>query len=220
MRALYYSALAIGTVLLVGCASQSTAYYTLSMPQSATQSTMQSTTQSANTKRPAGDQATESYVLQRVTVPADVDDTTLIVRRSNDQLMVLSNDKWTASLGEVLHTALSQSLTQAIGTPPLQGVMQASGANVADTNQIIVDVQQFELQPARQSTLGVVWRINFANKNQPTLTCYSFLSAPALAGVAPLVAAQQKNVASLAQQIAFVFKNKQADKDTNCQVGA
>jgi len=210
MKALYYPALTIGALLLVGCASQSTVYYTLATPQS------------APALSEADRQSNTPYIVKRVTVPADVDDTTLIVRQSNDQLMVLRNDKWTASLGEVLHNALSQSLTQAVGTPPLQGVMQDSATSASDTNRIIVDVQQFEMQPARQSSLAAVWRVNFADKNQPSLTCYSVLSMPAQPGVAPLVAAQQQNVTALAQQMAYVLEKKQADKadkDTNCQLG-
>lgn len=206
MKALYYSSLTLGAFLIAGCASQGTVYYTLATPHAAPSSVTDK-------------QNTTPYVIKRVSVPADVDDTTLIVRQSNDQLMVLRNDKWTASLGEVLHNALSQALTQAVGTPPLQGVMQNGGTSANDTNQIIVDVQQFEMQPARQSSLAAVWRINFADKKQPAITCYSYLSASATAGVAPLVAAQQSNVTSLAQQIAYVLKNKKADKDTNCQLG-
>jgi len=206
MKALNYCAITFGTFLIAGCASQSTAYYTLATPHSAPASAVDK-------------QNTTPYIVSRVSVPSDVDDTTLIVRQSNDQLMVLRNDKWTASLGEVLHNALSQALTQAVGTPPLQGVMPSSATGVDNTNQIIVDVQQFEMQPARQSSLAAVWRINFADKNQPALTCYSYLSVPVTAGVAPLVAAQQSNVTSLAQQIAYVLKNKKSDKDTNCQLG-
>lgn len=205
MKSIHYSALLLSSALLVGCASQGTAYYTLSTPQS-------NSVSSAN-DRPF----IEPYIVHRVTVPAAVDDTPLIVRKSNDQLMVLSNDKWTAPLGEILRNALSQAMTQTLGTPPRQGVMPNSGVQVSSANEIIVDIQQFDMQPARQASLAAVWRVNFTDKKQPSMTCYSFLSEPAAAGVAPLVAAQQKNVLSLAQQMAFTLQNRQAPNGAKCQ---
>jgi len=204
MRSIYYSTLLLSSALLIGCASQGTAYYTLSTPQNEATS---------NT----GLSFDEPYVLNRVAVPAAVDDTPLVVRQSNDQLMVLSNDKWTAPLGEILRSALSQAMTQTLGTPPLQGVMPNSGKLATGVNEIIIDIQQFDMQPARQSSLAAVWRVNFADQTKSSLTCYSFLSEPATAGVAPLVAAQQTNVLSLAQQMAYSLQNQQAPDGAKCQ---
>lgn len=204
MKLLTLPIIAASTILLTGCASQSTAYYTLSAPKSAAIKTDTAT-------------AAPSYLLAPVTVPAAVDDIPLIVRRSNDQLMVLTNDKWTAPLGEITTGAISQALTQFIGMPPIQGVMVQSLPRPANTVEVTVDIQQFELEPAKQASIGAVWRVSFNDKTKRSLTCYSVLSTPAAPGVVPLVAAQQKNVIALAEQIAFVLQNSKAPLGINCK---
>jgi len=204
MKLLALSIIAASTTLLAGCATQSTAYYTLSAPQSAT-------------LKSNGTTATPTYIVAQVAVPAAVDDIPLIVRQSNDQLMVLTNDKWTAPLGEITTGALSLALTQFVGMPPIQGVMVQSLPRPANTLEVMVDIQQFELEPAKQASIGAVWRVSFNDKSKRALTCYSLLSTPAAPGVVPLVAAQQKNVTALAKQIAFVMQNQKAPAGANCQ---
>jgi len=204
MKLLALSIIAASTILLTGCASQSTAYYTLSVPQG-----------TANKTNAVS--ATPAYIVAQVTVPAAVDDIPLIVRLSNDQLMVLTNDKWTAPLGEITTGSISQALTQFIGMPPIQGVMVQSLPRPANTVEITVDIQQFDLEPAKQASIGAVWRVSFNDKAKRTFTCYSLLSTPAAPGVVPLVAAQQKNVIALAEQIAFVLQNQKAPAGINCQ---
>jgi uncharacterized lipoprotein YmbA len=204
MKLLALSIIAASTTLLTGCATQSTAYYTLSAPQSAALKSNSTT-------------ATSPYIVAQVAVPAAVDDIPLIVRQSNDQLMVLTNDKWTAPLGEITTGALSLALTQFVGMPPIQGVMVQSLPRPANTLEVMVDIQQFELEPAKQASIGAVWRVNFNGKAKRALTCYSLLSTPATPGVVPLVAAQQKNVTALAKQIAFVMQNQKAPAGANCQ---
>jgi uncharacterized protein len=204
MKLLALSNIALASILLTGCASQNTAYYTLSVPQSADNKTNAAS-------------ATPIYIVTQVKVPAAVDDIPLIVRQSNDQLMVLTNDKWTAPLGEITTGAVSQALTQFVGMPPIQGVMVQSLPRPANTFEITVDIQQFELEPAKKASMGAVWRVSFNDKAKRALTCYSLLSTPAAPGVVPLVAAQQKNIIALAEQIAFVLQNQKAPVGINCQ---
>lgn len=204
MKFLALSNIALATILLTGCASQSTAFYTLSVPQNVA-------------TKPANAAASPAYIVTQVKVPAAVDDIPLIVRQSNDQLMVLTNDKWTAPLGEITRGALSQALTQILGMPPIQGVMVQSLPRPANTFEVMVDIQQFELEPAKQASIGAVWRVSFNDKAKRSLTCYSLISTPATPGVVPLVTAQQKNVITLAEQIAFVLQNQKAPTGVNCQ---
>lgn len=204
MKSLALLTIAVTTLLTAGCASQTTVYYTLSVPHSAQ-------------SRGAVKADTLPYTVSRVAVPAAVDDTPLIVRQSSDQLMVLGNDKWTAPLGEIMRGALSQSLTQIIGMPPIQGVMQQTPSRLVNTREIVVDIQQFELEPAKQASIAAVWRVSFNDRGTRALTCYSILATAAAPGVAPLVVAQQKNVTTLAEQIAFVLQNSKAPVGINCK---
>jgi len=101
--------------------------------------------------------------------------------------------------------------------PPIQGVMVQSLPRPANTFEITVDIQQFELEPAKKAAIGAVWRVSLNDKAKRALTCYSLLSTPAAPGVVPLVAAQQKNIIALAEQIAFVLQNQKAPVGINCQ---
>ncbi len=202
MKLLSLTVIAASLILLTGCGSQSTVYYTLSTPQSSATKT---------------NAASPTYIVAQVTVPAAVDDTALIVRRSNDQLMVLTKDKWTAPLGEITTGALSQALTQFVGMPSIQRVTVRGLPRPANTLEVMVDIQQFDLEPAKQASIGAVWRVSFNDKAKRTLTCYSLLSTPASPGVVPLVAAQQKNIIALAEQIAFVLQNRKAPAGLNCK---
>ncbi len=207
MKLLALSNIALASILLTGCASQSTAYYTLSAPQNVVNKTNAVS-------------AAPTYLVAPVTVPAAVDDIPLIVRQSNDQLMVLTNDKWTAPLGEITTGALAQALTQFVGMPPIQGVMVQSLPRPTNTFEVKVDIQQFELEPAKQASIGAVWRVSFNDKAKRSLTCYSLLSTPATPGVVPLVTAQQKNIIALAEQITFVLQNQKAPTGVNCQTAS
>lgn len=186
----------VAVLLLAGCSSPTTMYYTLSAPPTGPLSTMQNT----------GSSKPVAYRINSVTIPAQVDDTSLVVRQSPDQLMVLTFDRWTAPLSDQLRDALSQALTREMGVPPLQNLASnANGPAQRAVSQVSVDVQRFDLLPGQAALLDVAWQVDAPGQGrQPgkSLTCYSEIRTPATPGVAPLVAAQQTNVLKLAGQVA------------------
>lgn len=166
---------------------------------------------------------TINYRLQNVTVPEPLDVMTLMVRQPNNSLMVLSHDKWVASLGQVMRQAIADGLTRELGVPPLTGQMTTndtgrSGRATAEVTAVTVDVQRFEMQPAKQATLNALWQVVIPEPARVTITCFSQLSEPVDSGVAPLVTAQQANVSRLTQQIARVVATARAVTDARCQV--
>jgi len=205
MRGRLLSSLLITSLLLASCASTTTAYYTLSAAETSASALKE------------GALVPQAYALSRVTVPAQVDDTPLIVRQSNDQLMVLTYDKWTAPLGEIMRNAISQELTNKMGMPPIQGVLATTFTAKTRVNEVAIDVQRFEMQPAKQASLGVVWRVTFHGQNKRPVTCYAVFSNPATPGVAPLVLAQQRNVAELASKIAQTLSGQATPTQATCQ---
>jgi len=205
MRPRLLSGLLITSLLLASCASTTTAYYTLSAAESLAGS------------RKEGAAIPHAYAISRVTVPAQVDDTPLIVRQSNDQLLVLTYDKWTAPLGEIVRNAISQELTNKMGMPPIQGVLATTFTAKTRVNEVAIDVQRFEMQPAKQASLGVVWRVTFHGQDKRPVTCYAVLSNAATPGVAPLVLAQQRNVAELASKIAQTLSGQTKITEATCQ---
>lgn len=204
----------MAVALLAGCSTPQTLYYTLSAPP-ASSSDVQITGQSGASTTPVAPVAHVAYVAYRInsmTVPAQVDDSPLVVRQSPDQLMVLTYDRWTAPLSDQFRDALSQALTREMGVPPLQNLASTvQGSANRPVAQVGVDVQRFDLLPGQAALLDVAWQVDRpAQGRQParSLTCYSEFRTPATPGVAPLVAAQQNNVLKLAGQIGQALRSE------------
>lgn len=196
--------LSITVSLLGGCSTTTTVHYDLKSP----------TAVKAINDHPT----VMPYQIANVNVPAALDVSTLIVRQPDNSLMVLSHDKWVAPLSEVALGALSSTLTQSLGSPPMPVNMLASSVGSStDTTQIFVDLQQFEMQPAKQASVGALWQIAFAGARPQSITCYSTLTQTVNPGVAALVAAQQLNLQRLGQQIAMTLKTAKAPAGINCR---
>jgi len=82
---------------------------------------------------------------------------------------------------------------------------------------VVIDVQQFDMQPAKQTTLSALWQVQVAQPKSMTITCYTTLSEPVVRGVAALVAGQQANVQRLGQQIAQTINTRTAAPGARCQ---
>lgn len=195
-------AMMLGGSLLAGCTSTSTVHYDLN---------------SSPSTPPKGGQAPVAYELSDVSVPEIFDVSSLVVRQPNDSMMVLSHDKWVAPLGQVVRSALTEALTQQLGMPPIQSILSSAQLQKARLNNVYVALQQFDMRPAKQASITVLWRIDFADKRNKDLTCYSVFSQPVTPGVLPLVVAQQKNVQALAAQIASALTNGKAPQAARCQ---
>lgn len=200
--------LVVSTTLLTGCTSQPNVYYTLTANESVS---LASQHDIAPSTLPG------LYTLSSVTVPPPVDDSMLVVRRSDDQLMKLAHDRWSAPLGRQVGNALSVALTQILGMPPLARA-QAAGKDEKVT-KMSVDIQRFDMVPGQFAALSVAWQITPAGSSRidQRLTCYTHLSQPVEPGVAPLVKAQQQNIVLLAQAMARAWQTGQQPASTRCQ---
>lgn len=197
-----------GALALGGCASTSTMHYDLNTPSV------------ANVSAPNAKPVAAAYTLTGVAVPDPIDIAALVVRQPNDSLLVLSHDKWVAPLNQVMKMALTDGLTRQLGMPPLQGVMNNPLMPQSGVDQVVVDVQQFDLRPAQQASLGALWRIDFYDKRIKDLTCYSVFSESVGPGVLALVNAQQKNVQALSAQIAQAIRTKSQPNGANCRLSS
>ena len=216
------TALVMGAAL-AGCGGTPNVYYTLTANSG----------QAAAAQAPAA-QAPGLYTLGTVNVPAPVDDTMLVVRQSDDKLMKLAHDRWTAPLGKQVSNALAVALTRQLGMPPLSSA-QASGKQ-APVTKFSVDIQRFDLVPGQFAALTAVWQIRpgastrastpasttsttstTSNKSATSLTCYTELRQSVEPGVAPLVKAQQRNIEQLAQAMSSVWQMGSWPASTRCQ---
>ena len=184
---------------LVGCSSPAPHYYTLS-PEGTRASV-------------ATGQLMGAYALSPVTVPPEVDNTALVTREPNGRLMLLSDDRWTATLSSHLQSALGLELTAALGMPPVQNINQT--VTQGDATQVQVDVQRFELVPGQYVALDALWRLRFRQSGL-VLTCFSRLKQNVEIGVTALVLGQQKNTQLLSAQIAQALVSRSAPADAQC----
>jgi len=204
--ALFGTALIV-SALLVGCSTTTTMHYDLNAAKP-----------SETPLATAGDAdgGVTSYRLVSLTVPEPLDVMTLMVRQPDNDLMVLSHDKWVAPLSQVTRQAMVNVLTHELGVPPLPENM-STGVSPAEVIDVVIDVQQFDMQPAKQATLSALWQVQVAQPKSMTITCYTTLSEPVVRGVAALVAAQQANVQRLGQQIAQTISTRTAATQARCQ---
>lgn len=199
-------ALALGVLSLVGCAGPPAQYYTLSRIDS----------QAAVVSKPAGipfSGGVGLYALSEIGIPAAMDNLSLVVRQGDGRLMILGEDRWTGSLSSQLSTALSQSLTQRLGMPPLQKLV--AEAAQSSVTKVQMDVQRFDFIPGQSVSLDAVWSVRFPG-GKSFLTCYTRLQQPVGIGVLALVQGQQDNVQALAAQLADTLTSRKAPAGSTC----
>lgn len=202
--------LALGVLSLVGCAGPPAQHYTLSRAES------QPVTSALSATSARVGQAVSKlgpYTLSEISVPAEVDNISLVVRQGDGRLLVLGEDRWTGSLPAQLSTAISQAMTQRLGMPPIQKlVAEAASASVT---KIQLDIQRFDLMPGQSVSLDAVWSIRFPG-SKSFLTCYSRLQQSVGVGVLALVKGQQDNVQALASQLSDALLNRRAPEGSRC----
>lgn len=135
-------------------------------------------------------QPTSNLLIERVTVPPQVDRTQIVLRQGDNGLTVLETEWWGASLADELQSALVDQLNQ----DPM----------FARKTSLRVDVQRFDLVPGRYALLDVKWRL----RSKPTdggsaqeLSCQGVLQARSGRSVEELVRAQQENLRGIAKLI-------------------
>jgi uncharacterized lipoprotein YmbA len=199
-------ALTLGVLSVVGFAGPPAQHYTLSRTDPPS---MQA---NSGARMPLA-ASVGPYTLSEISVPAQVDNISLVVRQGDGRLMVLSEDRWTGSLSSQLSTAVSQSLTQKLGMPPIQKlVAEAASSSVT---KIQLDVQRFDLIPGQSVSLDAVWSIRFPG-SRSFLTCYTRLQQNVGIGVLALVQGQQNNVEALATQLAQALSSRKAPAGSHC----
>lgn len=199
-------ALTLGVLSVVGCAGPPAQHYTLSRTDPPSKQA------NSGARMPLA-ASVGPYTLSEISVPAQVDNISLVVRQGDGRLMVLSEDRWTGSLSSQLSTAVSQSLTQKLGMPPIQKlVAEAASSSVT---KIQLDVQRFDLIPGQSVSLDAVWSIRFPG-SRSFLTCYTRLQQNVGIGVLALVQGQQNNVEALATQLAQALSSRKAPAGSHC----
>ncbi len=164
-------AIACLLVFLAGCAGPEVRFHTLMPPPG------QSLEQPAEVAQ---------LQLEQVLVPAFVDRSELVVRQGDTALVVLSSDWWGATLAEEIRSALMARLAGAGAT--------------GETVRAAVRVTRFDAVAGQSASLSARYQL-MSQAGDRSLVCTTTLQAQAGDSVESMVAAQQANVAALADEI-------------------
>lgn len=171
------------TLVLAGCASAPTRFYTL--------------------EAAAGDASPVLHAGYRidvlpVTIPAQVDQPQLVVRLGDDQLALLDSERWIGPLGDQIQAVLSENLTRRLGAEDVSGL---PGMHDKPTYRIKLDVRRFDSMPGHYALITAGWSVRAVGGTQ-RLTCSATVKRPVAAGYAALVRGHQQALAQLADAIA------------------
>jgi uncharacterized protein len=149
-----------------------------------------------------------SWRLAPVSVPAQVDQPQIVVRRADGSLAVLERERWHAPLQDELRDALAEQLGARLGPAG-----QPAAAGRADW-RITLDVQRFDSAPGR-ATLVAQWQLQSA-ANRSGQRCSVRYEQAVADGVPALAAGHQRNLAQLGAALAAGLLELDAGRTPVC----
>lgn len=177
------------TLLLAGCSSPPPVRFHSLLPPAAAAAPM----------APAG--GALRVVVAPVTVPAAVDQPQWLVRRGDDTLQALEEDRWASPLRDELRAALRDGLAARWGVVDGQ-VAAAVGAPPAPPSwRVVVELLRLDARPSRDTLLEARWQILPPRAVAP-LVCDFRVREPVQGdGTVPLAEAHRRAVARLTDDI-------------------
>ncbi len=151
-----------------------------------------------------------------VGMPAQVDQSELVIRQNNGRLAILDNDRWSAALGDEFQLALSGQLEQALGVRDLHGLPLAPEQPVL---QLRADVRRFESVPGYYALVDMVWSLKLQGPDhkERVLNCGSQVrQTTGPVDLASLVQAHQQVIARRAMAMAGAARRWAADPAAGC----
>jgi uncharacterized lipoprotein YmbA len=173
---------ALCAALLAACSSTPTQYLTLIPPAART------APDSANALGPA---------LLMVTIPSQVDQPQLAIRRSDGSMTLIESERWIAPLGDEIRTALALDLAR-LWAPDSAAV------------RVTVDVQRFDSVPGHYALIDAVWTLSVNGAAAQKISCRSSIRIPVSDGYPALARGHQAALEQLAAQIAKQAPSLQA----------
>lgn len=158
--------------------------------------------------RAAAGAALPAWQLLPVSIPAQVDQPQFVVRRSDDTLALLEQERWIAPLNEEIRAALGEHLAATLGAP---GATPAPGRK---DWRIALDVQRFDSTPGR-STLVAQWAL-LAGSDTPALRCRSVLEQSVAAGFPALAGGHRQALERLSASMAQALTALDAGRAAGC----
>ncbi len=173
---------------LAGCGTTpATRFYTLLRPADAAPAT------EADTASPAF-----AIDVLPVAVPEQVDVPQLVLRRGSGELSLVETRQWAAPLGRELRAALSDRLRRTLAVADVHRITAVAGMPVW---RVKVDIARFDSALGRYALLDAAWSIG-DDRGPVRIACATRAIEPAAGDYEALVAAHQRAVLRLADQIA------------------
>lgn len=175
-------------LVLGGCSSAPTHFYTLLPPVSASASSSH---------------APYAIAVLPVTIPAQVDRPQMVVREGSGSVALLEGEHWIAPLGDEIRNSISQGLTQRLGAEDVYGLARSSDTPLYRVN---VDVRRFESVPGQYTFLAAAWSVHADAEKGATISCASRVRESVGPGYAALAQGHQRGLHALAGDIAEVVR--------------
>jgi uncharacterized protein len=150
-----------------------------------------------------------AWQMPPVTIPAQVDQPQFVVRRADDTLAVLEQERWIAPLQDEIRAALVEHLTLKVGSP---GARPLAGRK---DWRVVIDVSRFDSTPGRAG-LVVEWALLAGAGESAALRCRSRFEQPVDAGMAALAAGHRQNLERLGASIALGLTTLDAGQQPGC----
>jgi uncharacterized lipoprotein YmbA len=181
-----FTALAIPYALVIlaaGCASTPSRFYTLS---AATE--------------PAAASSDLSVVVGRVSMPAVVDRSQIVITTGPNQMQMDEFNLWASPLQDNISRVVVQNLVAMLGTPRVTLSSQTLSADAG--YRAVIEVQSFESTPGEAATLNAVWTVRRMKDGRTETGRTTVREAVQAKGYDALAAAHSRAVARLSQDIA------------------
>lgn len=183
---------------LYGCGSTPVHYHTLVAPMAQSE---RSTTS-----------ASFALDVLPVTIPSQLNQTNLVLRRGDTRVDVVDTERWAAPFGDEVRTALSTELSRQLGT---YDVSALSASTDRATVRVKVQLRRFDTWPGKTVELDATWRLTLAGNNSKPMVCETHLTGPVPREYDGIVRAQQALLRDLARiigtDIRVALRNSSAD---------
>ncbi|MFS7244371.1 membrane integrity-associated transporter subunit PqiC [Rahnella inusitata] len=143
-----------------------------------------------------------------VTLPEQLNQPELVMRKGDGELFVSDNALWASPLPEEMRSALTGQLERSLYTVEVSGLTPPQDKPVVG---ISVAVQQFDAWPGNRASIAVTWRLSFdaGSAEEQLLTCRTQHQKTSQGGYSGLVATQQALIRDVATDIANSIKTRQ-----------
>lgn len=154
-----------------------------------------------------------------VTVPAAVDQPQWLVRRPDDTLQTLEQDRWASPLQEEVRAAVREHLARRWGAVDAGRTPAPAADSTPQPSawRVVIDVRRLELRPGRDAWLDARWTLIPPQRGAAAAECAFRVREPvAMDGPLALAQAQRQAVERLADEIGRQLRAMSAGGPATC----